>query len=57
MLRITDGHALEFASSDELVATLIDLGMSTMAKRIDHGYVHPHCVVLGTRPMRSVEAP
>ena len=57
VLRITDGHALEFASSDELVATLIDLGMSTMAKRIDHGYVHPHCVVLGTRPMRSVEAP
>lgn len=57
VLRITDGHALEFASSDELVATLVDLGMSTMAKRIDHGYLHPHCVVLGTRPMRSVEAP
>ena len=56
VLRITDGHSLEFASSEELVATLVDLGMSTMAKRIDHGYLHPHCVVLGTKPARSVGA-
>lgn len=55
VLRITDGHTLEFASSSELVALLVDLGLSTMAKRIDHGYVHPHCVVLGTKPARSVE--
>ncbi len=56
VLRITDGHSLEFASSEELVATLVDLGMSTMAKRIDHGYLHPHCVVLGTKSARSVGA-
>ncbi|MSW45030.1 MAG: methyltransferase domain-containing protein [Actinobacteria bacterium] len=56
VLRITDGHALEFASSEELVATLVDLGMSTMSKRIDHGYLHPHCVVLGTKPVVSVDA-
>jgi hypothetical protein len=54
VLRITDGHTLEFASSDELVALLVDLGLSTMSKRIDHGYLHPHCVVLGTKPARSV---
>jgi SAM-dependent methyltransferase len=53
VLRITDGHTIDFASSEELSALLIDLGMSAMAKRIDHGYLHPHCVVLGTKPMRS----
>ena len=26
-----------------------DLGLSTMAKHIDRGYIHPHCVVLGTK--------
>lgn len=57
VLRITDGHTLEFSSSEELVAVLADLGLSTMAKRIDHGYVHPHCVVLGTRPSRSADRP
>ena len=50
VLRITDGHALEFASSEEIVASLSSLGLSTMAKRIDHGYLHPHCVVLGAKP-------
>ena len=54
VLRITDGHTLDFASSEELAALLVELGLSTMAKRIDHGYLHPHCVVLGTKPMRSV---
>ena len=56
VLRITDGHALEFASSEELTATMVDLGLSTMAKRIDHGYLHPHCVVLGIKPVRSAVA-
>ncbi len=54
VLRITDGHTLEFASSAELEADLVDLGLVTMSKRIDHGYLHPHCVVLGTRPAGSV---
>lgn len=55
VLRITDGHALEFASSDELADDLRSLGLVTMAKRIDHGYLHPHCVVLGEKPARSVD--
>lgn len=55
VLRITDGHTLEFASMDELSALLVDLGLSTMSKRIDRGYLHPHCVVLGTKPARSVD--
>ena len=50
VLRITDGDALDFPSADELESVLVGLGLSTMAKRIDHGYLHPHCVVLGTRP-------
>ena len=57
VLRITDGHTLEFASAKELEALLVDLGLSTMAKRIDHGYLHPHCVVLGTKPADSVDIP
>jgi SAM-dependent methyltransferase len=50
VLRITDGEALDFPSADELDAALTRLGLRTMAKRLDHGYLHPHCVVLGTRP-------
>jgi len=53
VFRITDGHTLDFASSEELAASLQELGLSTLSKRIDHGYLHPHCVVLGTKPMRS----
>lgn len=55
VLRITDGHTVEFASAEELVALLVDLGLSTMSKRIDHGYLHPHCVVLGAKPAHSVD--
>jgi 2-polyprenyl-3-methyl-5-hydroxy-6-metoxy-1,4-benzoquinol methylase len=50
VLRITDGDALDFPSAVELEGVLDGLGLQTLAKRIDHGYLHPHCVVLGTRP-------
>jgi hypothetical protein len=48
VLRITDGDALDFPSAAELVEVLDGLGMSTQSKRLDHGYLHPHCVVLAT---------
>ena len=51
MLRITDGDALDFPSAGELRAVLDAAGLRTQATRIDHGYLHPHCVVLGTRPV------
>jgi 2-polyprenyl-3-methyl-5-hydroxy-6-metoxy-1,4-benzoquinol methylase len=54
VLRITDGDALDFPSSRELQVVLDDLGLQTQAKRLDHGYLHPHCVVLGTRPADPV---
>ncbi len=50
VLRITDGDALDFPSAEELQGVLDRLGLRTMAKRLDHGYLHPHCLVLGTRP-------
>ena len=50
VLKITDGEALDFPSSAELEGVVAGLGLSTMAKHIDRGYLHPHCVVLGTRP-------
>jgi ubiquinone/menaquinone biosynthesis C-methylase UbiE len=50
VLRITLGDHLEFPSLAELDSLLGDLGMATIAKHIDHGYIHPHCVVIGTKP-------
>lgn len=48
--RITEGETLDFPSATELEGLLRDSGMQTMAKRLDHGYLHPHCVVLGWMP-------
>jgi 2-polyprenyl-3-methyl-5-hydroxy-6-metoxy-1,4-benzoquinol methylase len=53
VLHITDGDALDFPSAGELKDVLDGLGLQTRAKRLDHGYLHPHCVVLGTRPAGS----
>lgn len=50
VFKITDGETVDFPSSAELEAVVAELGLVTMAKRIDHGYLHPHCVVLGTKP-------
>ena len=55
VLHITDGDALDFPSAGELRAVLDAAGLRTQAKRIDHGYLHPHCVVLGTRPVGAAE--
>ncbi len=55
VLRITDGDALDFPSAGELRDVLDGLGLETRAKRFDKGYLHPHCVVLGTRPLGPVE--
>lgn len=49
VLRITDGDTLDFPSGTELEGVLAGLGLETHLKRIDRGYLHPHCVVLGHR--------
>ncbi|HEY6530902.1 MAG TPA: class I SAM-dependent methyltransferase [Acidimicrobiales bacterium] len=51
VLKITDGETLDFPSAVELEGVVAGLGLSTMAKHIDRGYLHPHCVVLGTKPV------
>jgi len=50
VFRITSGNYLDFPSLTELDSLMSKLGMSTIAKHIDHGYLHPHCVVIGTKP-------
>ncbi|CAM8657306.1 UbiG 2-polyprenyl-3-methyl-5-hydroxy-6-metoxy-1,4-benzoquinol methylase [Acidimicrobiia bacterium] len=50
VFRITRGSHLDFPSLTELESLMTELGMSTIAKHIDHGYIHPHCVVIGTKP-------
>lgn len=49
VLRITEGDEVDFATPGELAGTLETLGCTTLVKRLDHGYPHPHCVVLATR--------
>jgi 2-polyprenyl-3-methyl-5-hydroxy-6-metoxy-1,4-benzoquinol methylase len=55
VLRITEGDTLDFPSREELCAVLEELGLRTLSKRIDHGYLHPHCVVVGTRASEPTE--
>lgn len=54
VLRITaTHHDLHFRSADDVRAALDDAGLTTTASRLDRGYFHPHCVVVGTKPLRT----
>ena len=50
VLRITRGDAMDFPSAKELAAELASDGLVTRTVRLDKGYFHPHCVVIGTQP-------
>ena len=50
VLRITDGDALDFPSAIDLERLMKNDGLSTRVTRLDKGYFHPHCVVVGTKP-------
>lgn len=50
VLRITRGDAMDFPSAKELAAQLANAGLITRSARLDKGYFHPHCVVIGARP-------
>lgn len=49
VLRITHGDALNFPSAAELEVLMTSDGLETHVLRIDKGYVHPHCVVVGRK--------
>lgn len=50
VVRITEGEHVAFADPREIAALLERRGCVTMRKRLDHGYPHPHCVILATAP-------
>ena len=49
VMRITDGDALDFPSAADLETLMTSNGLSTRVSRLDRGYFHPHCVVVGTK--------
>ena len=49
VLRITDGDVLNFPSAVELKALMTSDGLETYVLRLDKGYFHPHCVVVGRK--------
>lgn len=54
VLRITaTHHDLHFHSAAEVGELLQSVGLSTRSSRLDKGYFHPHCVVVGTRSVRT----
>ncbi len=50
VVRITEGAHVAFADPHEIAGHLERRGCVTMLKRLDHGYPHPHCVILATAP-------
>lgn len=50
VLRITEGDEVDFAAPRDLAAHLEQRGCTTMVKRLDRGYPHPHCAILATAP-------
>lgn len=53
VLRITHGEQVAFVSSNELELLLDEFGLRTTARRLDHGYFHPHCLVTGARAAQN----
>jgi 2-polyprenyl-3-methyl-5-hydroxy-6-metoxy-1,4-benzoquinol methylase len=49
VLRITDGDALDFPSATDIETLISSGGLTTRVGRLDKGYFHPHCVVVGTK--------
>ena len=49
VLRITDGDVLNFPSATDIETLISSGGLTTRVGRLDKGYFHPHCVVVGTK--------
>ncbi len=50
VLGITAGERVSIAEPAEIVAELRDHGLDVTGKRIDHGYPHPHVLLVARRP-------
>lgn len=57
MLRITQGATLDYEPAVALAAFLESLGMTAQTERIDHGYPHPHVLIVAARPQSSAADP
>lgn len=54
VMRITaTQYDLHFPSAADVCVLLVDAGLETSTKRLDRGYFHPHCVVVGTKSIRT----
>jgi 2-polyprenyl-3-methyl-5-hydroxy-6-metoxy-1,4-benzoquinol methylase len=49
ILRITAGSSLSFTPIADIVEHLEKRGLSVTARRVDKGYLHPHCLVIARR--------
>ena len=49
VLRITHGDALDFPSASDIEELMVAGGLKARVSRLDKGYFHPHCVVVGTK--------
>lgn len=52
VLRITEGEAVEFAPPQTFVRQLEQRGLDVTLRRVDHGYLHPHVLIVA-RPGRA----
>lgn len=50
VLKYTQGAQLEIAPMQVFADQLVGLGLDLTMQRVDHGYVHPHALLIARRP-------
>lgn len=50
VLRYTAGEQVEIVPMQELADVLVELGLDAAVERIDHGFLHPHAIIVARRP-------
>jgi hypothetical protein len=50
VLRITEGDTVTFTPISVLASALEARGLAVRTRRVDRGYVHPHALVVATKP-------
>jgi 2-polyprenyl-3-methyl-5-hydroxy-6-metoxy-1,4-benzoquinol methylase len=53
VLRITKGDALSFTPIRELAEYVAEQGFDVALRRVDAGYLHPHCMMVARRSLRE----
>lgn len=51
VLRITEGKDFDFVPTSELGGWLREAGLEVSTQRLDKGYLHPHVLVTGRKPL------